>query len=148
MYDLPDLAWQDPTCVFRGRLSKSQFSAKNSGQQMTQKLAVPKGTRSSTNQVDIGVESSTALPTVVSVGLPASSGGASLVALMVQSMPRQLPTSTLAYEESFTENEEALAKTNLPQLELDQLTACILRRELVFELVHLNQYASNFHSEN
>ena len=39
VYDLPDLAWQDPACVFRGHLSQSQFSAKKSGQKMTHKLA-------------------------------------------------------------------------------------------------------------
>ena len=27
VYDLPDLAWKDPACVFRGHLSQSQFSA-------------------------------------------------------------------------------------------------------------------------
>ena len=78
VYDLPDLAWKDPACVFRGRLSKSQFSAKNSGQQMTHKLAARKGTRSSKSQVDTGAESSTALHTVVSVGSPASFGGSPL----------------------------------------------------------------------
>ena len=39
VYDLPDLAWKDPACVFRGHLSQSQLSARNSGQQMTHKLA-------------------------------------------------------------------------------------------------------------
>ena len=32
VYDLPDLAWKDPACMFRGHLSKSQPSAKDSGQ--------------------------------------------------------------------------------------------------------------------
>ena len=35
VYDLPDLAWKDPACVFRGHLSQSQFSAKNSGQALS-----------------------------------------------------------------------------------------------------------------
>ena len=42
VYDLPDLAWKDPACVFRGHLSQSQLSARNSGQQMTHKLAARK----------------------------------------------------------------------------------------------------------
>ena len=116
VYDLPDLAWKDPACVFRGHLSQSQLSARNSGQQMTHKLAARKGTRSSKSQVATGAESSTALHTVVSVGSPASFGGASLVALMVQlSVPSPLAKSELAYEESLKETEEALANTSLLQ---------------------------------
>ena len=41
VYDLPDLAWTNPACVFRGHLSKSQLTAKKSGQMMTNKLAAP-----------------------------------------------------------------------------------------------------------
>ena len=78
MYDLPDLAWKDPACVFSGHLSKSQLSAKDSGHKVTHKLAARHSTRSSKSQVDTGAESSTALHTVVSVGSPASFGGASL----------------------------------------------------------------------
>ena len=116
VYDLPDLAWKDPACVFRGHLSQSQLSARNSGQQMTHKLAARKGTRSLKSQVDTGAESSTALYTVVSVGSPASFGGASLVALMVQlSVPSPFAKSELAYEESLKETEEALANTSLLQ---------------------------------
>ena len=131
VYDLPDLARQDPACVFRGRLSKSQFSAKNSGQQMTHKLAARKGTRSSKSQEATGAESSTALHTVVSVGSPASFGGASLVALMVQhSVPSQLSTSELAYEESLKEEEEALAENSLLQLSpVPSLTLTSLKLE-------------------
>ena len=103
-------------CVFRGHHSQSQLSARNSGQQMTHKLAARKGTRSSKSQVATGAESSTALHTVVSVGSPASFGGASLVALMVQlSVPSPLAKSELAYEESLKETEEALTNTSLLQ---------------------------------
>ena len=79
VYGLPDLAWRDPACVFSGHLSQSQFSAKKFGQKMTNKLSARHRTRSSKSQVETGTGSS-ALPTVVSVGLPASFRGASLVA--------------------------------------------------------------------
>ena len=75
VYDLPDLVWKDPACVFRGHLSQNQLSAKNSGQKMTNTLAARHSTRSSKSQVDTGAESSTALHTVVSVGSPASFWG-------------------------------------------------------------------------
>ena len=98
---------------------------------MTHKLAARKGTRSSKSQVDTGAQSSTALHTVVSVGSPASFGGASLVALMVQlSVPSPLPTSDLAYEESLKEEEEALAETSLLQLSpVPSLTLTSLKLE-------------------
>ena len=121
MYDLPDLAWTNPACVFRGHLSKSQLTAKKSGQMMTNKLAAPQGTRHSELQVDTGTESLTALSPVVSVGhsasLGAQVGGASLGASMVHPLlPSPSAASDLAYDESLKENEEAEAKTNLPQL--------------------------------
>ena len=128
VYDLPDLAWKDPACVFRGHLLQGQLSAKKSGQKMTNKLAARHRTRSSKSQVDIGADSSTALHTVVSVGSPASFGGASLGASMVHPLlPSPSAASDLAYDESLKENEEAETKTNLPllspvpSLDLDQL---------------------------
>ena len=66
VYDLPDLAWTNPVCVFRGHLSKSQLTAKKSGQMMTNKLAAQQGARHSELQVVTGTESLTALSTVVS----------------------------------------------------------------------------------
>ena len=117
VYDLPDLAWTEPACVFRGHLPTSQLPAKKSGQSMTNKLAAQQGTRHSELQVDTGPESLTALSTVVSVGHSASFGGTSLGAPMVQqSVPRQLPAFNLAYEENFKELVKEEAKTNLPQL--------------------------------
>ena len=102
-------------CVQRPSFTEPVFS-KKSGQKMTKKLSARHRTRSSKSQADIGAESSTSLHTVVSVGSPASFGGASLVALMAQlSVPSPLPTSDLAYEESLKENEEALAKPSLLQ---------------------------------
>ena len=94
---------------------------------MTNKLAARHRTRSSKSQVDIGADSSTALHTVVSVGSPASFGGASLGASMELSLPSPLAKSELAYEESLKETEEAFANTSLlqlrpvPSLDLDQL---------------------------
>ena len=117
VYDLPDLAWTEPACVFRGHLPTSQLPAKKSGQSMTNKLATQQGTRHSEFQVDTGPESLTALSTVVSVGHSASFGGTSLGAPMVQlSVPRQLPAFNLAYEENFKELVKEEAKTNLPPL--------------------------------
>ena len=55
VYDLPDMAWHDPACVFRSRLSQSQLS-KNSGQLMTHKLAARKGARCSKTQGVTGAE--------------------------------------------------------------------------------------------
>ena len=127
VYDLPDLAWKDPACVFTGHLLQGQLSAKKSGQKMTNKLAARHRTRSSKSQVDIGADSSTALHTVVSVGSPASFGGASLGASMELSLPSPLAKSELAYEESLKETEEAFANTSflqlrpVPSLDLDQL---------------------------
>ena len=116
VFDLPDLAWTNPACVLQGHLSQSQLSAKNSGKRVTHKLGAQLSTRSLKSQVDTGAESSTALSTVVSLGSPASLGGASLVALMVQlSVPSPLAKSELAYEESLKETEEALANTSLLQ---------------------------------
>ena len=56
---------------------------------------------------------------------------------MVQSMPRQLQTSTLAYEESFTETGDSLAKNNLPQLHpVPSLTLTSLELESCLESLY------------
>ena len=140
VYDLPDLAWKDPVCVFRGHPSQSQLSSKNSGSKMTNKLSARHRTRSSKSQVETGTESSTALHTVVSVGSPAFFGEASLVALMVQlSVLSPLAKSELAYEESLKETEEALADTSLLQLSpAPSLNLTSLQLQSVFESLSSN----------
>ena len=138
VYDLPDLAWTEPACVFRGHLPTSQLPAKKSGQSMTNKLAAQQGTRHSELQVDTGPESLTAWSTVVSVG-SASFGGTSLGASMVQqSVPRRLPAFNLAYEENFKELVKEDGKTNLPQLSpVTSLTLNSLQLQSVGESLSL-----------
>ena len=74
VYDLPDIAWHDPSLMCRSHLSQSQLSAQNSGQTMTHKLAAYNRTRCSKQEAP-RAETSKALLSVLSSGRLASFGG-------------------------------------------------------------------------
>ena len=97
VYDLPDSAWHDPALLFRGQLPSQLSGQKNPGKRVTNNLAASQHKMLEESQVDTRAETSIALSTVVSVGSPASFGGASLGASMELSLPSPLAESELYF---------------------------------------------------
>ena len=125
--DLPDSAWRDPALLFRGQLPSQLSGQKNPGKRVTNNLAASQHKMLEESQVDTRAETSTALHIVVSVGSPASFGGASLGASSMELwLPSPLSASELA-SESLKETEEAPAETNLLQLPAPSLTLTSLQ---------------------
>ena len=100
VYDLPDSAWHDPALLFRGQLPSQLSGQKNPGKRVTNNLAASQHKMLEESQVDTRAETSIALSTVISVGSPASFGGASLGASMELSLPSPLAESELAFEKA------------------------------------------------
>ena len=85
VYDLPDSAWHDPAppLLFRGQLPSQLSGQKNPGKRATNNLAASQHKMLEESQVDTRAETSIALSTVISVGSPASFGGASVGASII-----------------------------------------------------------------